>query len=403
MFERKTLNILTCFDKFKDTLKSRPCGESVIKAFQLKNHYNNYNFTNIPLSDGGEGFLDSLFESDLSLNKKYFQTLHPLKQKFNEIINVPYGYKEENGNHIYIIEMATCCGLELIKNINERNPFHTTTYGLGLLLKNIILNHSINDNIKILMGIGGSCTSDGGLGCLQGLGVINIDKEHYFENIFYGIGLTTLKDINIESDSLIFKYKNLSIDIACDVTNPFIGEKGSVYTFSEQKGAKTKEMRDALENGMIKLAQLFKLKTNIDISNMPGAGAAGGISGSFKAIFNDKISLKKGIEIISNYCHLEKVIKESDLIFTGEGCYDSQSFDGKVVSHVSSLCELYDKPCVIVCGQKKVDKVPNGNCLLFDLKSYFPIEKCMKETSVCITSLIECKLEEILQHNKIRK
>ena len=128
------------------------------------------------------------------------------------------------------------------------------------------------------MGIGGSCTNDGGMGCLQALGCVTDFKGIAdMGDIFCGIHLTQLQDFLINTQAQLFKYEKLKIDIACDVNNPFIGKNGAVYTFSRQKGVKTEEELSRLENGMINLAKLIEEKTGINISNMPGAGAAGGI------------------------------------------------------------------------------------------------------------------------------
>lgn len=121
-------------------------------------------------------------------------------------------------------------------------------------------------------------------------------------------------------------------------------------------------------------------------------------SGGFYAILFGKVELKKGIEMIGTSCQLEQHIKDADLVFTGEGCYDDQSEGGKVVSWVAKLCEKYNKACIICCGQKKKDTVPNENCLLLDLLSRYPLEKSMKETFSCLTELTKEKLPLILGH-----
>lgn len=164
----------------------------------------------------------------------------------------------------------------------------------GLLIKHILLKHDENDNIHILLGIGGSCTNDAGIGCLSALGCINnfvfLDNDHAMDSdsntctdklensfVFYGKHLIHLSDFTIDFNALPYRYKDLTIDIACDVDNPLIGDRGATFTFSKQKGAKTQQEREMLEKGMIRFAELVRNKTGVDIADMPGAGAAGGI------------------------------------------------------------------------------------------------------------------------------
>ena len=115
-------------------------------------------------------------------------------------------------------------------------------------------------------------------------------------------------------------------------------------------------------------------------------------------MLNGRVHLKKGIKIIAEYCQLEKHILEADLIFTGEGCYDEQSSGGKVVSFVSELCKKHNKPCVICCGQKKVNYPPNDNCLLMDLRSYYELDECMTNTYHCLREMVSQNYETIEKH-----
>ncbi|KAG2387267.1 hypothetical protein C9374_001599 [Naegleria lovaniensis] len=422
--QHRCFKVLTCFDKFKDSLKSRECGEAIALAFQgaAQSQQFQSQFMNIPLSDGGEGFLESIKQNhpnDYQL--EFFPVRHPLHSRRHELVPAPYYYKKHihdnelnTQEHIYVLEMATVCGLEQLRT-EERNPFETTTYPLGLLIKHILLKHNENDNIHILLGIGGSCTNDAGIGCLSALGCIkdfvfldnynsndnnNTDFQDNLENsfVFYGKHLVHLADFTLDRNALPYRYRDLTIDIACDVNNPLVGERGATFTFSKQKGVKSPQDREILEKGMIRFAQLVRDKTGVEIADMPGAGAAGGISGGFYSILHGKVELKKGIEMIGMSCQLEKHITDADIVFTGEGCYDDQSEGGKVVSWVSKLCQQYNKACIICCGQKKKETVPNENCLLLDLTSQFPMEKSMKETFSCLAQLTKEKLPLIFKH-----
>lgn len=192
---------------------------------------------------------------------------------------------------------------------------------------------------------------------------------------------------------------HLHIDIACDVENPFLGPEGAVHTFGKQKGLLTQELRDTMEQGMVSLAALLHKETGMDVSNMKGAGAAGGIAGGFYASFNadlpeDKhvVALKKGIKVIAEYVELEKHISESELVITGEGSYDEQTAQGKVVSWVENLCKKHKVPCVVVCGKSVVNSQPSREHMVLDLMSMFELEQSMKETAKCLELIVEKNL-----------
>ncbi|EFC42071.1 predicted protein [Naegleria gruberi] len=390
----KRLQIACCFDKFKDSLKARECGKAIMQGLGQVN----YDFVNIPLSDGGEGFLEAIKkDQEGNYQLDHVQVRRPVRNS-DLMITVPYFRKQVENNFLYVLEMATVCGLELLK-MEERNPFNTSTFGLGVVIGNILKQHGKKDHIHILMGIGGSCTNDAGLGCLKCLGCVDIElngKLMSSGEVFWGGDLINISDILINTEGLPFQYENLTIDIACDVNNPFIGERGAVHTFSKQKGA-TEEQREILEKGMNQVAKLIQRHQNIDISNLSGAGAAGGIAGGFYSILNGQVNLKKGIEMIGAINNLEQVISQSDIVFTGEGSYDHQSEGGKVVSWIAQLCKKYSKPCIILCGQKKIETLPNENCLAFDLISKFKLEECMSNTFECLAQLAKEHENDILK------
>jgi glycerate kinase len=209
-------------------------------------------------------------------------------------------------------------------------------------------------------------------------------------NPFFGRHLLELESIDV---SPLEKIRDLHIDIACDVGNPFVGRDGAVHTFGKQKGLITQEMRDTMERGMINTANILRDTTGIDVSNMKGAGAAGGISGGFFASFNaghdHRVVLKKGIEVIAEYVELEKHISESTLVITGEGCYDEQTAQGKVVSWVEYLCQKHNVPCVVVCGKSMVQSEPSTKHIVLELMSMFEFEQSMKDTAKCIEVIME--------------
>lgn len=218
--------------------------------------------------------------------------------------------------------------------------------------------------------------------------------------MFYGKDLTFLK--SIDSSTLQPVTREMRIEIACDVTNPFIGNYGAVRVFAPQKGA-TQEQIEALERGMIRLNELIIQQTCIDLSTVAGAGAAGGVGGSFHALLCAE--LKRGSKLVADAVTLEEAIAKSDLVITGEGSYDEQTSSGKTVSMVKHLCDLYGKPLVIICGVNKVSHHENTlsteATVVYDLLSLFPLERAMSDTAHCIEQLVEHHMDDML-HNIIR-
>eukprot|EP01080_Neovahlkampfia_damariscottae_P006748 gene6748-10913_t len=346
------------------SISAKKAGESVFLGFpeQMK-----IQKKNIPLSDGGEGFLSIMTEIlDLKINKLEVTNLHG-KGKFE----CEYGI----GKDFIVIEMAKVCGLELIQKNEVKNPLHTTTRGIGE-----IINHTHNLGFKkFLIGVGGSSTNDAGLGALTELG-LNIKcktktNEFYEPDTFFGKNLIDFH--SWDNKSLI---KNIQIEFACDVNSQFTGENGATYVYGPQKGASKDEL-ELLEDGM---KRFQKSITDFDLNSISGSGAAGGISGGFMSFFKDNCKLLSGSEMIAKYVNLEDEISKSDLIFSGEGSIDSQSECGKVVDSIEKLCQKYDKKLILICG--KTEKKKKN---IFDLISTFSLEECMNNTDKCITDIVQ--------------
>jgi len=280
--------------------------------------------------------------------------------------------------------MATTSGLELVPK-EKRDPYHTTTRGLG----EIILDAYQDGYKKILLGIGGSATVDGGLGALQALGLkitCKRDGKLYEPKIFMGEDLVYIDSIEMPKKGMKKLIPDLTIDVACDVQNPLIGELGAVNVFGKQKGA-TKEQQIELEKGMVKFAEL--MKPYKDVSNVPGAGAAGGVGGSFHAILG--ANMERGIQLIADYVGLEDAVKKADIVFTGEGSYDTQTKQGKVPSLVQELCKTYNKPSVVICGRNASGETDQ----VYDLLSMFSFEESMTKTRECLKKLVLAKMEKM--------
>eukprot|EP01114_Cavostelium_apophysatum_P023040 TRINITY_DN8555_c0_g1_i1.p1 TRINITY_DN8555_c0_g1~~TRINITY_DN8555_c0_g1_i1.p1 ORF type:complete len:400 (+),score=63.09 TRINITY_DN8555_c0_g1_i1:102-1301(+) len=375
MSKNSPARVLVAFDKFKDCLSAEAigtiCVEQLHKLFPGK-----ISTDMIALSDGGEGFVNAL-KIPLNLHIKKHNVTGPL----GDHIEAEYGYNSDAG--VAVIEMASASGLEKVP-IGKRNPMYTTTKGTGEL---IMAAYDAGFR-KILLGVGGSATNDGGLGALQAMGV-KLKVDDVVEPVaFCGQHLPQLIAIEVPHDLL----PGLHIEISCDVTSPFVGPKGAVYTFSGQKGASEAD-KVTLEKGMVRAAELMAKATGVDVSDIPGAGAAGGMPGGFiGCLGRSRVTLKKGFDFIAEAHGLYNSIAEADLILTGEGSYDATSSGGKVPYQVVQHALKHNKPVVIICGRKDLkseDEISlGGKMQIIDLLSMFPVEKSMTQTKECLQELL---------------
>ncbi|MEH7075914.1 glycerate kinase family protein [Neobacillus drentensis] len=287
----------------------------------------------VPMADGGEGTVESLVSMT---NGEIIKTevLGPLGEKRI----AEYGLLGEG--QTAVIEMATASGLELIRP-EDRNPLLTTTYGTGQLIK-----HALDKGVsRILIGIGGSATNDGGAGMLQALGV-SLKDENGEELDFGGGPLGQLQKIDLSG--LDKRLSAVKIDVACDVTNPLIGASGASAIFGPQKGA-TPEMVEVLDRNLTLFANLIKQEIGKDIAGMEGAGAAGGLGAGLVAFLNAQ--LKKGVELVIEYTGLEERVKGADYVFTGEGSIDGQTLFGKTPYGVATIAQKYSIPVIAFAGK----------------------------------------------------
>lgn len=286
----------------------------------------------IPMADGGEGTVQSLI--DATDGKIYEeQVTDPL----GSTVSAKYGILGDGSTAV--IEMASASGLYLIDK-GSRNPLVATTYGTGELVK-ACLNRGVT---KIILGIGGSATNDGGAGFAQALGVRFLDKENK-DLPFGGLALRELAKIDVSS--IDKRLQDIDIEVACDVSNPLCGENGASFVFAPQKGA-TAEMVSALDNALLHYAEVIKNQLGRDVKDVPGAGAAGGLGAGLLTFTNAR--LQKGIDIVIDYINLKAAIKKADVVFTGEGKIDSQTQYGKTPYGVARLARAEGKKVIAIAG-----------------------------------------------------
>ncbi|MGX7111365.1 glycerate kinase [Gemella cuniculi] len=281
------------------------------------------------IADGGDGFLD-IFKN---FSKKTFETINANNEKINAKYLVNFEKKEA------VIEIAEIVGIKNLKK-HQRNPYKASTEGLGILI-NSLLNKGI---VHFIIGLGGSATNDCGIGMLSALGFKFYDKD----NKLCSTGISDLKRIVKIDDTLKnLRSKEAKFTLICDVSNPLYGENGTTYIFSEQKGLLKKDFRK-VDSYVEKFSNLVFEKYQKDYSKNKGSGAAGGLGFAFLSFFNAK--LVGGSDFMINYLDLSNKIKNTDILITGEGKLDKQSFMGKAPIEIAKIAKKYNKKVVFLAG-----------------------------------------------------
>lgn len=286
----------------------------------------------VPLADGGEGSLEIL-QRLIDLQKISLTVEDPLGRP----VRASYGISGEAA----FIEMAQASGLGLLST-EERDCLYTTTYGTGQL----IMDAYRRGLSRIFLFVGGSATNDGGIGILSALGIQPVGDHGTLLPI--GKSLSELTGF-IESDT---KVDNLSITVVCDVLNPLYGPRGAAFVYAPQKGASPKAV-ELLDQGLQNLARVILRTRNIRVDDIDGAGAAGGVAAGIMAHFDTKI--QRGFDVISEIAGLEEAVASADLVITGEGKFDQQTLQGKVVKGVYDLCNRKGKKLAVICGVLDLD------------------------------------------------
>lgn len=324
------MKIVIAPDSFKGSLTavevSNAIGQGVREIFPEAE------IVKIPMADGGDGTVQCLVNATGG---------EILKEKvtgpLGDEVLASYGILGDKKTAV--IEMAEASGLTLVPE-NKRNPLITTTYGTGQLIK-AALDQGCR---KMIIGIGGSATNDGGAGMVQALGVKLLDKDG--KEISFGGG--ELKNVfRIDTKYLDNRLSQTKVLIASDVSNPLCGPKGASRIYGPQKGA-TPEMIEELDDSLAYFAKIIKRDLNKDVRDIPGAGAAGGLGASLIAFLDAE--LKPGIEIIIEIVKLEQAIKDADLVITGEGKIDSQTIYGKAPIGVAKIAKKYNIPVIAVAA-----------------------------------------------------
>lgn len=344
------MKIVISIDSLKGSLTSIEAANAIKKGILSVD--NKSDVVIMPLADGGEGTVEALVQG-MSGEEKVISVTGPI----NEKVNATYGILKETNTAI--IEMAQASGLPLVP-AELRNPLNTTTYGVGEIIKEAIEKGCRN----FIVGIGGSATNDCGVGMLQALGF-----EFYDENDnLVGLGGKVLNQIKrIKSDNKLKELDECNFKIACDVNNPLYGENGAAYIYGPQKGA-TEEIVKELDKGLKNFAEVVNKDLGKDIAHIEGAGAAGGLGFGFLGFLNSK--LESGIKIILDEIKLEEVVKDADIVITGEGRLDNQTAMGKAPIGVAKLAKKHGAKVIAIAGCTTPDAV---KCNEEGIDAYFSI------------------------------
>ena len=338
---KKDLVIVLAPDSFKESMTAKEVCEAMERGIRKAN--SQIRCIHVPMADGGEGTMQSLV--DATGGRVYSkEVVGPLGN------NVVAEYGILGNGEIGVIEMASASGIHLVDS-EKRNPLITTTFGTGQLIK-ACLDKGVK---KLLIGIGGSATNDGGAGFIQALGGRLLDENG--DDLSYGGGALA-KLHTIDLSNLDERLKYVSVEVACDVNNPLCGKEGASYVFGPQKGA-TREMIEILDQNLSHYAEVIKEQIGKDVISKAGAGAAGGLGAGLMAFLD--VKLKSGIEMVIEYANLEEKVRDADMVWTGEGSIDFQTQYGKTPLGVAMIAKKYNKPVIALAG-----RVGNDIDVLYD-------------------------------------
>ncbi len=337
------MKIVIAPDSFKESLSAEKCCQAIKAGFSTL--FPDAHYICLPIADGGEGTVEAMVAAtDGNIVK--LEVCGPM----GETVNAFYGLTGDGKTAV--IEMAAASGLMLVAP-EKRNPLLASSFGTGELIR-----HALDNGIRhIILGIGGSATVDGGMGMAQALGVRFLDADG---QALAANGGNLARVASIEMNECDPRLANCHIEVACDVDNPLVGARGAAAVFGPQKGA-TPEMVEELEQGLQNYARVLQQLTEINVCQMAGGGAAGGMGIAAAVFLNADLNadIKPGIEIVLNAVNLAIVlnavnlaqaVQGAALVITGEGRIDSQTAGGKAPLGVASVAKQFNVPVIGIAG-----------------------------------------------------
>lgn len=370
-------------DSFKGSLSSVDANQAVVIG--IKQVFPDAVVKSFAMADGGEGTVETLVDG---MNGSLVEV--SVTGPLGTPIKASYGLIEDED--LAIVEVASACGLTLLSE-DKLNPLVTTTFGVGELI-----NHAFNAGArKFIIGLGGSSTNDGGVGMLQAMGYEFLDADRK-EIGFGGGSLSSIHSIRRTAESE--KFNECEFRVACDVSNILYGEQGASYVFGPQKGADS-DMLKMLDAGLKHYAKLTAEKMNIDITEVEGGGAAGGLGAAFHGYLNGQ--LESGVELIMDVLGVELEMEDANLVITGEGRIDAQTSMGKVPAGMAGMAGKFNIPVIAVGGSLSEDSYDLNNHGIDAVFSIQPKPVSIEEAMDCERSRIniEKTAEQIMRALKI--
>ncbi|MBM7343651.1 glycerate kinase [Pantoea coffeiphila] len=329
------MKIVIAPDSYKESLSALDVASQIEKGF--REIFPHAHYVKLPVADGGEGTVEAMVAATGG-------KIIPLRVTgpLGNPVDAFYGLSGDGC--CAIIEMAAASGLEQVPPAS-RDVLRATSWGTGELIR-----HALDSGIEhLIIGIGGSATNDGGAGMVQALGAKLLN--HQGEEIGPG-GAALAQLANIDVSGLDPRIARCRIEVACDVTNPLTGEQGASAVFGPQKGATPQQVRQ-LDAALAHFAAIIQRDLAVDVLNVPGGGAAGGMGAGLYAFC--QATLRPGIEIVTDALGLDELVRDATLVITGEGRIDSQTIHGKVPVGVARIAKRYNKPVIAIAGSLTSD------------------------------------------------
>ena len=370
------MKVIIAPDSFKGSLSSIEISKIISDEFS--NAFNDIEIINMPMSDGGEGSLEIIMNI-LGGDIYYEDVIGP----DGNIISAAYGIDK---NNVAIIELAKASGMYRQSNLN---PMTSNTYGFGQLIK-AALHKGVQDFILCL---GGSASTDMGIGMANALGIDFYDKDN---NLINPCG-QTLKDINrIDYSNKDPLLDDARFKVYCDVSNVLYGQNGAAYVYAKQKGASDEEIK-LLDEGLRQLSYLIDIKLGYSRAGDLFTGAAGGTGYGCMHFLNAQ--LLSGIKAILNLYNYEEIVKDADIIITGEGKLDKQSFNGKVISGLMLAPD--NIPIISICGSLDISEdlpkefLDDNNIKAYQLINYGDLDDCLDHPEKYIRLICKDIIEDL--------
>jgi glycerate kinase len=327
------MRIVIAPDKLKDSLSAREAADAI--AVGIRREIPDAHLDLCPIADGGDGTLDALVAATGGRIERRRVT-GPLPEMK---VDAPFGVLGDGTTAV--VEMAAASGLALLKN-EDRNPLNTTTFGTGELLVAAATTPGVE---RIILAIGGSATTDAGIGCAQACGLPVILEGGEPVSPTEPLCGRDLPSVVLVKHGRGSPVERVKIVVACDVTNPLYGPNGAASIFGPQKGA-TPEIVRELDDSLRALA--LRLGKDAE-ANTPGAGAAGGLGFGMLAYFPNA-TLRSGFEIVADAVQLDRRLMRAQFCITGEGRFDRSTMSGKSVAGIAQLCRRAGIPCIALVG-----------------------------------------------------